>query len=478
MKNRKDQLTNHSNEQRQAAVAKYKMIKPNLDYKKSLAEVSEEHGIPLRTLQRWKKHYLEEGLIGLVHKTRSDSGKTRLDPDVISEIESLFFAHRKMSIATIHRKIHDFCSGKQFVPPSYNQVYKIIKALPSSIRTLAHEGDKAYSDEFDLIKIRESERPNEVWQADHTLLDIEIRDTKGLPKRPWLTIIMDDYSRAIAGYSLSFDSPTALHTALTLRQAIWTKRDSKWPICGIPEYFYTDHGSDFTSEHLEQVAIDLRINLLFSKVGVPRGRGKIERFFHTVNQLFLESLPGYIGNIDKAVRLNFPEFRDKLHHFLIYDYNLKEHSSIKMQPIEKWNSKSFLPNLPESLEKLDLLLLEISKSRKVHSDGIHFQGLRYTNPNLSAFVGESVLIRFNPSDLAEIRVFYRNQFLCTAISPEISNYSIDINDLIAARTKRRKILKEKIQSPSSVDLLISEQEENRSHFDRKKKSTLKRYFNE
>ncbi len=61
-----------------------------------------------------------------------------------------------------------------------------------------------------------------------------------------------------------------------MHQAIWTKRDSEWPICGIPETFYTDHGSDFTSEHLEQIAADLRINLIFSKVGVPRGRGMAE----------------------------------------------------------------------------------------------------------------------------------------------------------------------------------------------------------
>ncbi|MEY8500346.1 hypothetical protein [Enterococcus avium] len=176
------------------------------------------------------------------------------------------------------------------------------------------------------------------------------------------------------------------------------------PICGIPEHFYTDHGSDFTSDHLEQVAIDLKINLLFSKVGVPRGRGKIERFFLTVNQLFLESLPGYIGNSDKTERLNFQEFRNKLHHFLIYNYNLKEHSSIKRCPTDKWNSKSFLP-------------------------------------------------RFQ-------------------------NYSIEIDDLIAARNKRKKILNEKIHSPSSVDLLITEQEEKAIHSNKMKKPTLKRYFNE
>ena len=76
---------------------------------------------------------------------------------------------------------------------------------------------------------------------------------------------MDDYSRGIAGYFLSFDAPNAQNTALTLHQAIWNKSDTRWPICGIPEKFYTDHGSDFTSHHMEQVAVDLKINLLFSK---------------------------------------------------------------------------------------------------------------------------------------------------------------------------------------------------------------------
>src|SRR5699024_10678223 len=92
--------------------------------------------------------------------------------------------------------------------------------------------------------------------------------------------------RAIAGYFLTFQDPTAIHTALVLHQAIWRKRNFDWQICGIPEKFYTDHGSDFTSNHLEQVAIDLKINLVFSAVGVPRGRGKIERFFSPLINCF------------------------------------------------------------------------------------------------------------------------------------------------------------------------------------------------
>jgi putative transposase len=36
------------------------------------------------------------------------------------------------------------------------------------------------------------------------------------------------------------------------------------------------------------------MRLIFSAPGQPRGRGRIERFFETVNQMFLCSLPGYI----------------------------------------------------------------------------------------------------------------------------------------------------------------------------------------
>ena len=78
-----------------------------------------------------------------------------------------------------------------------------------------------------------------------------------------------------------------------LRQAIWRKPDPAWHVCGIPGVLYTDHGSDFTSRHLEQVCADLKIRAVLSLPGQPRGCGKIERFVLTVNQMCLPSLPGY-----------------------------------------------------------------------------------------------------------------------------------------------------------------------------------------
>ncbi|MGR5863570.1 Mu transposase C-terminal domain-containing protein [Bacillus cereus] len=114
------------------------------------------------------------------------------------------------------------------------------------------------------------------------------------------------------------------------------------------------------------------------------------------------------------------------------------------RPIEMWNEPGFLPNMPESLQSLDLLLLSSTKSRKIHSDGIHFIGLKYMHTNLSAFVGEDVIVRYDPRDIAEIRVFYKGAYLCTAISSAIDGYSIGIKELQAARNNQRRKLKNNV----------------------------------
>jgi len=128
--------------------------------------------------------------------------------------------------------------------------------LPAALVSLAHDGPKVYADRFELLYRPEASRPNEMWQADHTPLDLWVLDERSRPARPWLTIVLDDYSRAVAGYALSLHAPSSIQTALALRQAIWRKGEPRWSVCGIPDTFYNDHGSDFTSHHLEQVAAD------------------------------------------------------------------------------------------------------------------------------------------------------------------------------------------------------------------------------
>jgi putative transposase len=226
---------------------------------------------------------------------------------------------------------------------------------------------------------RTATHSNAMWQADHTPLDIWLFNEEGQPAKPWLTVIEDDYSRAIAGYRISFQEATALTTALTLRQAIWRKEDPRWHVCGIPSVFYTDHGSDFKSHHMEQVAADLLMELIFSQVKVPRGRGKVERFFRSVDQLFLQDLPGYApkGYPAGEAKLTLPDFEQRFRTWLLEEYHTRIHSETKWVPQQRWEAGGFLPRMPVSLEQLDLLLLTVAKTRRVQQDGIRFEGYRY-----------------------------------------------------------------------------------------------------
>ncbi len=309
----------------------------------------------------------------------------------------------------------------------------------------------------------EASLPNEVWQADHSLLPVFVLNEQGKPAKPWLTIILDDYSRGVPGYYLGFQSPTALQTALTLHQAIWRKADPRWHLCGIPAQFYTDNGSDFTSQHLEQVAADLKMELVFSWPSHPRGRGKIERFFRTVEQMLLPHLPGFVGENGKTAGtpLSLSTFDARFRTWLLEDYHCRVQEETHAAPQACWEASGFLPQMPESLEQLDLLLLCVTKGRKVQQDGIHFQGQRYLDPTLAAYVGENVTIRYDPRDLAEIRVFYRERFLCRAICAELAGQQISLKEVIQARTQQRKRVREGIKERLSVveELQVSKSSE-------------------
>jgi putative transposase len=95
---------------------------------------------------------------------------------------------------------------------------------------LAHQGSKAYAQTFELLYRREAQAPNALWQADHSQLPILLLDESGRASKPWLTVILDDYSRAVCGYFLSFHHPSAERTALALHQAIWRKREAAWRV--------------------------------------------------------------------------------------------------------------------------------------------------------------------------------------------------------------------------------------------------------
>jgi putative transposase len=447
-------LTALSEAQRAQATERLTIIRSALEDGVTQTQVASTHNISVSTVRRWVKRYREKGLAGLADaKARSDKGKSRrLPPDAITLIEGLALQTPPRSMAAIHRQVTAIAREQGWKPPGYDRVRQIIKGLDPALVTFAHQGAAAYREEFDLLYRREASHSNAMWQADHCELPILLLDEAGKPDKPYLTAIEEDYSRMIVGYRFSFQQSTALTTALALRHAICSKGDARWHAYGIPTVFYTDHGSDFTSKHMEQVAADLPMELIFSRVGIPRGRGKVERFFRSVEQLLLQDLPGYApkGSTGVKATLTLPAFEQRFRTWLLEDFHTRIHVETKCQPQERWEAGGFLPRTPKSLEQLDLLLLTVAKTRRVQQDGIRFQGYRYMDPTLAGYVKEEVMIRYDPADLAIIRVFHQERFVCRAICQELSGQTVSLKEIEKARSERRKQVREGLSTRAAM----------------------------
>jgi putative transposase len=447
-------LSELTEQERAQAVERFHVLRPFLEEDMSLLQIASQQQVSPRTLRRWLQRYHIEGLPGLLRKRRADRGeRRRLPSDLQQLVEGLALQTPPLSVAIIHREVCKLAQQHDLKPPSYGLVYDIVRQLPRALTTLAHEGSKAYKQRFDLLHRREVQAPNEIWQADHCLLDILLVREGQAPVKPWLTVVMDDYSRAVAGYFLTFDAPSALNTSLALRQAIWRKDEPRWHVCGIPQILYTDCGSDFKSQHVEQVSLDLKICLMNSIPGQPRGRGRIERFFKTVRQMLLCELPGYAppkSPVRGRPALTLSDLDTRFRAFVFDIYHAHPHSETDVPPQARWESGGFLPQMPDSLEQLDLLLLTVPKPRKIHRDGIRFMGQRYMDPTLAAYVGESVMLRYDPRDVGEVRVFYQDRFLCRAICQELAGATVPLRDIMKARNRQRRELRQFIQDREQV----------------------------
>ena len=124
-------------------------------------------------------------------------------------------------------------------------------------------------------------------------------------------------------------------------------------------------------------------------------------------------------------------------------------------------------------------------------DGIYFQSLRYMSPTLAAYVGETVTLRIDPRDMAEIRVFHGDRFLCQAVCAELAGATVPLREILSARNRRRRELRGVLRDRQvAVDTLLQmkrgksteeedEPSESRSEQPQKRSDpVVKRYRNE
>ncbi len=198
---------------------------------------------------------------------------------------------------------------------------------------------------------------------------------------------------------------------------------------------------------MQQISLELQFELIFGRPYQPQGKGKIERFFETMNQLLLCELPGYSseGQPPQKPSMDIEQLRIVFHDWLVNEYMQRKNEDTGETPQSRWSKKLQIPRLPRSLESLHLLLMTVPDTRLVRKDGIRTLGHRFVNPELQAgYIRENVLIRYDPKDVSEVYVFSKNEFVCMAYCAELSDKKPSLQDVQIAKSSRLKSLRTKI----------------------------------
>lgn len=191
--------------------------------------------------------------------------------------------------------LSDLVLGKY---PSHPTVYKVINFhLAQENKKVRHPGSPALGQIIQTTEgILEITHSNQIWQCDHTKLDIFLVDDRGevilqlddkgdeIIGRPCITLIMDSYSGCVAGFHLGFEAAGAHEVGLALRHAIVPKQygpeyklQTQWNVFGVPEYWVTDRAKEFKSNHLKQISMQLDFKRRLR--AFPSAGGLIESIF-------------------------------------------------------------------------------------------------------------------------------------------------------------------------------------------------------
>ena len=111
---------------------------------------------------------------------------------------------------------------------------------------------------------------------------------------------------------------------------------------GVPDYVYVDNGSAFVDSWLMRACARLGIKLVHSAPGRPQGRGKIERFFRTVNGEFTVEIAAGDGKPGRQVS-DLAEMNRLFTAWVENVYHRRVHSETGMAPLARWMAGAPFP---------------------------------------------------------------------------------------------------------------------------------------
>jgi putative transposase len=306
-----------------------------------------------------------------------------------------------------------------------------------------------------------SKRANERFQFDHTQLKVWgklLVDGQWRLVRVYVSAALDEYSRAIAGLVVSARYPDAVSVAYLIRHAVRPKTDPAWQNKGIPQVIQPDRGRDFLSSWVKASCASMGTLIDPDPPHYPNRKGKVERFFRTMNDQCLKLMPGHksiVGKTPEAAMHHLPvlltvdAIRSRIERWVVDEYHQNNNSETGAAPARRWRDSVGIPLMPESDAALHLLLLKREK-RTVRATGIEFRGVHYWHPLLAGQIAQDVTILYH-DDLPNSVVVYEakdHKFVCEATIRELAYTAKDMK--AAAKVRHRELVAEFREADPSV----------------------------
>lgn len=375
-----------------------------------------------RTVARWHSEYCQSGkaIEALVpkHHRKGTSGHQKRDDGIFFEkiLKEHYLTTRRPSIASSYILYKSYITtenskldGIKLVPLSRRAFFYRIKKLPPYETMLMRYG-RDYADRFfrTIRQLPKVSRVLERVEIDHTPLDLILVDDNLLLAlgRPYITALIDCYSKCIIGFYIGYKEPSYDSVRRALANACLSKEwinkqypciKKTWPCEGKIGVLVPDNASEFWSSSLDDACLSQVGDIDFNQVGKPWLKPLIEKFFGTLNEKLLVSIPGKtFSNAtelkgykpEKDAVMRFSTFLELLHKWIIDIYHYQPNSKGTEIPIIKWNESIERISVPiyrgYSAEKLliDLAKVDICA---LENDGIHINNLRYSSEELTAY---------------------------------------------------------------------------------------------
>ncbi len=271
----------------------------------------------------------------------------------------------------------------------------------------------------DLVRVFKNIK---MWKDLHP--DIQARI--GEMGRPWLSVAMDAFSRSICGMRLLPGDPDSAESVATLAMAVRNKESEtalsgfqiEWPQCGTPDAVHTDAGSAYIASDFQRAVIGLTGKHRIPPSKHPHLRGRVERFFKTLNSRYMHMFSGRTfsnvlskDNYDPAkhAHLDNATLGEILIRLIIGAYHNTPHRNLNGEtPLDAWyrGSQHERPvSLPPSDEEYcDIFGIELE--RKIGNGGLTILGIPYWSEELSDVrdrdYGSKLKVRLNDQNLGSV----------------------------------------------------------------------------